>query len=385
MLLPSSPRRRLAVALLAVPLSLLTVTACTASSGSSAGSEVGSAAVAPDAAGAISQPAPAVGSADGSAVGSANGSKPAASTLSTVPDQKLVRTATLQVTVADVTRGAAQVRSVTAGAGGVVRSEQVGTGLGGPVPAAADSDVTGPSSGSSGSSSGVTADQPAPGNASTSLAQLTIAVPADRLESVLDQLSRLGTVEQRTSSTQDVTQKHVDTQSRITTMKASIDRLRALMAQATTVDQLVRLETELSQREADLESMQAQLASLDQQVALSTVTVTLYPQTTTAPPTDGGFVAGLQAGWSAFTATLGGVVTFLGLVLPFVGLVLLIGLPVAVWWRRRSGAGRRTPPAAMPQTASETEKVPVPVGAPAAVSSEPSAERPEAGGTGPTE
>ena len=90
---------------------------------------------------------------------------------------------------------------------------------------------------------------------------MSLAVPADTLDRVLDDLGKLGTTVQRSSSARDVTATYVDTQSRITTMKAGLDQLRALLAKTTDLNQIISLETEISRRQADLDALQAQLNS----------------------------------------------------------------------------------------------------------------------------
>ena len=244
-----------------------------------------------------------------------------------VQTQKLVRSATLRLSVGDVAAGASGVRAVALGVSGSVTAEDIGT---------------------------------AAGERGGDRGTMTLAVPAERLDAVLDQLGRLGSVVQRTSTSQDVTSTYVDTASRVATMKASLDRLRALVAQTTTIAQIVDLETELSRREADLEALQATLASLDKQVALSTVTVTLTPTSAPAPGVGegSGFLVGMRHGWDAFTSAAVGVLTALGAVLPFAATLALLGLPGLLWWRRREDRADQTPaavpmPAAMPTAAEE--------------------------------
>ena len=86
-------------------------------------------------------------------------------------------------------------------------------------------------------------------------------------------------------------------------MQASVDRVRALMSQATKLGDIVALEAELSRRQADLEATQSQLAALKDSVAMSPVEVRLSTdeQVLEQADDDTGFLAGLKAGWTAFT------------------------------------------------------------------------------------
>jgi hypothetical protein len=101
------------------------------------------------------------------------------------------------------------------------------------------------------------------------------------------------------------------------------------MVQAKDIGQVVALEGELSQREADLESLESQLAALKNSVERSSLTVWLSTPENT-PVTRTGFVAGLRSGWDAFTASLSGLLTAIGAVLPF---AVLSALVAAALWR----------------------------------------------------
>ena len=234
---------------------------------------------------------------------------------------KLTKSASLDLRVKDISIAAAQVRNIATGLQAQVLSEQIGTGgPGDPVPL----------SNTGGSSS-------APGDG-FGFGTLALSVPADKLDTALDQLGKIGTVLQRNTSSQDVTSQYVDTESRLKTMRASVDRVRALMAQAKDLGQVVALESEMSRREADLESLESQLAALKDSVDRSTLAVSLRtPGNETV--TENGFLAGLRSGWDAFAASAQGLFTGIGAVLPFAVFLALVGSPL-VWWLRRRRANR---------------------------------------------
>jgi hypothetical protein len=155
---------------------------------------------------------------------------------------------------------------------------------------------------------------------------------------VLHELSGLGHVSRQGASAQDVTDQLVDVHSRITSQQASVTRVRALLAKANSISDIVSIEGELTQREADLESLEQRSAELTGQVTMSTVTVQLGRSTgppIVEPVQSGGFLAGLGSGWHAFVAALGAALVVVGAVLPF---AVILGVPaLGVWWwlRRR--------------------------------------------------
>ena len=234
---------------------------------------------------------------------------------------KLTKSASLDLQVKDIAAAAARVRSVATGLQAQVLSEQIGRGNpGDPIPLREGTE-----------SPGIPGDSADLGSFGT----LTLSVPADRLDSALDQLAKVGTVLRRNASSQDVTAQYVDTESRLKTMRASVDRVRALMARAKDLGQVVALESEMSRRQADLESLESQRAELKTSAERSTLAVSLStPTKADDPVTAGGFSDGLGAGWDAFTASASGLFTAIGAVLPFAVFFAVVGAPL-VWWLRR--------------------------------------------------
>ena len=161
-------------------------------------------------------------------------------------------------------------------------------------------------------------------------ANLTLRVPAERLDGVMGQLSALGDVHSVNITTEDVTTQAVDLDARIAALETSVDRLQELLAEATSTQDLIEIERELSARQAELDSLTAQRAALSEAVALSTVTVWLSPASSVAEFTPPGFVTGLESGWNAVRTLAGVAVTALGFALPFLGLLVVIALPILV-------------------------------------------------------
>ena len=239
----------------------------------------------------------------------ADAAKPGAPVVGVAP--KLARSASLDLQVKDISAAAAQVRGIATGLQALVLSEQIGKGGPGDIRPLQDG------------------SEPFGG-----FGTLTLSVPADKLDTALDQLARIGAVLRRNTSSQDVTSQYVDTESRLKTMRASVDRVRALMAQAKDIGQVVALESEMSRRQADLESLESQLDALKTSVERSTLAVSLSTSGNGAAA-DSGFLAGLRSGWDAFTASARGLFTAVGALLPFAVFFALVGAPLLWWWRRR--------------------------------------------------
>jgi hypothetical protein len=188
----------------------------------------------------------------------------------------------------------------------------------------------------------------APGDHDNGSAQLTLRIPADRLTAVLDKLEALGTTEQVSLSTSDVTVEKQDLDARIDALKASIERLNALIAKAKNISDLIALEGEISSRQGELESLEAQQRYLADQVAMSTVT--LYLQSTAQAPVTqpDTFWDGLSAGWGAFVGFWAALLVVLGVLLPWIVTLGVIALVIVLLVRRRQARSRSSESSAKP-------------------------------------
>lgn len=228
------------------------------------------------------------------------GGAPAAPATSQAQDRAIVKTAYVSMRVEDVPGSAARVRALVRARNGLIANE--------------DSQTTG----------------------ELPYANLTVQVPAADLDAFLEDVARLGTVDSVSVSASDVTAQVVDLDARIGALQASIRRMTQLLAEANRIEDLLAIETQLSQRQAELDSLTAQRTWLGEQVALSTVTIAISPQTAIASVDAPGFVSGLRSGWAAFVSAIAVAVTAVGFLLPFVLVLLLVLVPVLVVVARRS-------------------------------------------------
>lgn len=173
-------------------------------------------------------------------------------------------------------------------------------------------------------------------------ATLTLRIPSKDLTATLDKLKELGEVQEVSLSATDVTMESQDLDARITSMRASIDRLTALLAGATDTDSLIALETAISDRQGQLESMEAQQRYLADQVSMSTVTLNLVTEQVVADPQPVTFLDGLVAGWNAFVAFFAGLLVVIGVLIPWLVLAGIITAVVVVLIKRRKP--KVTPP-----------------------------------------
>lgn len=192
-------------------------------------------------------------------------------------------------------------------------------------------------------------------------ANLVVRIPATDTDAFIDGLSDLGEITQVGTNRDDVTLQWQDLDARITALRASVDRLRDLMARAANTADLIAAEEALADRQAELDSLTGQRRYLDDQISLSTLTVDIRStaeQTGEDGPTN--FWAGVVDGWNSLFAWLKGAVVFIGQVLPWVLFLALLGAIVGalVGLARRLGGARAAAPAAGNATARAETPVP---------------------------
>ena len=116
-------------------------------------------------------------------------------------------------------------------------------------------------------------------------AEITFKVlPAD-FSTALERLAGVGTLVDQSISADDVTERVVDLESRISTAEVSVARLRRLLEEAVELEDVAQIERELLDRETTLELLRGQLRTLRDQVDLATITLTIHQSPTVLPDT----------------------------------------------------------------------------------------------------
>lgn len=172
-------------------------------------------------------------------------------------------------------------------------------------------------------------------------ATLTLRIPSSQLTAALDKLRELGTVEEVSLNSADVTMTTQDLDARITALSASVDRLLALLANATDTDTLIQLETAISDRQGQLESLESERRYYADQVSLSTVTLNLVTEYAGPVEEPATFLDGLVAGWNAFVAFFAGLLVAIGVLLPWLvlaGLITFVTIALVRWNRKRKAS-----------------------------------------------
>lgn len=185
----------------------------------------------------------------------------------------------------------------------------------------------------------------------TSYARFVIRVPSAAFGEAMTALEQLDGVVASNRGSEDVTTQVIDNDVRVRAQEASLKRVEMLLAQATSLKNLIWIESQLTTRQAELDSLKSQQAWLTDQTSLSTITVDISVKAANAvakkkDETPAGFLAGLSGGMKALTSTLAALATIIGALLPFAVVALVLGVPAWLVVRRRRSARPLPAPAA---------------------------------------
>lgn len=107
----------------------------------------------------------------------------------------------------------------------------------------------------------------------TRSAYFTARVPSDKLDQFVEQVSGFGNVTHKNESVEDVTLQYVDTENRKKALETTQDRLLELLEKAENMEDLLTIESKLSEVRYELENYGSSLRFLDNKIDYSTVNV----------------------------------------------------------------------------------------------------------------
>ncbi len=184
--------------------------------------------------------------------------------------------------------------------------------------------------------------------------QITIKVPVEQLEAVVDRIKAIAVEVQRENlETEDVTDRFVDLEARLRSLHATETELQGLLAESRSrghkVEDIMAIYDQLTEIRTRIEQLQAQLNSLDNLTTYSTVNLQLTP-TEAAKPIVADRWQPSATVRSSFRTLLGALQSLADFLIVFVIVWLPIGLLIAVplwllfklWQRVKSG--RSAPP-----------------------------------------
>jgi hypothetical protein len=163
---------------------------------------------------------------------------------------------------------------------------------------------------------------------------INFMIPAANFDTTIDQLSKVGKVQNEQITGTEVGGQYVDLNTRLANAEAQRAAMLTLLTQAKTINDMIAVQNQIGQITGQIEQLKGQLKYLDDHTSFSALTITMTeaPATAQAAPSDSwGFSTALADAAHNFMATVDYVVVGLGVIGPF---LLLGGLGYLLWRRR---------------------------------------------------
>lgn len=172
----------------------------------------------------------------------------------------------------------------------------------------------------------------------------TVRVPSAQFQPFCDQMGNLCHLTYKSSQADNISETYYDTESRLTTQRTKLDRLQALLAQADKMEDIITLESAISETELAIEQLSGTLRSYDSLVDYATVYLTLsevYQLSNTEEPVTGfaqRFSTAFSSGWKNFISGTQSLLVALAYAWPWLLVLAVIAVSgVTLVIRRRHG------------------------------------------------
>ena len=183
-------------------------------------------------------------------------------------------------------------------------------------------------------------------------AYLTVRIPADKLNSFVNHVSDSANITSRNTTTENVTLSYIATESRIAALETEQTRLLELLAKAENMEDLLLIESRLTEVRTELEQVNSVLRSYDNRINYSTIHLNITEvkeyTDTTEPETfwdriSKGFVNSLENVGDGIVDFVVFLVVALPYFLPFIILAVVIIVIVKAAGKKKKK--KQTPPA----------------------------------------
>ena len=158
-------------------------------------------------------------------------------------------------------------------------------------------------------------------------AEYVLRIPAERYEEFLNQAGTLCHETWRSTSQEDISEMYYDTQGRLKTQQIKLERLQDLLAKAESMEDIITIESAISETEMLIDNYSGTLRHYDGKVDYATVSISLqevykYSNTEEAPTTFASRLGNsFSSGWNNFVDAMEDLVV--GLAYGWMWLVIL--------------------------------------------------------------
>ena len=170
-------------------------------------------------------------------------------------------------------------------------------------------------------------------NTSTRTLYLTVRIPSAGFYDFLSSVSEAGKVTGRSVNVENISQTYSDTKTQIEALEIEEKRLLEMMEKAETIEDMIAVESRLTEVQSDLNFYKTRLRGMDTDVAYSTISMTVeevkkYSPTVVEQTFRDRVREAFSHAWKAFIGFLQNLVIVVIELLPFLLLILVIVLLV---------------------------------------------------------
>ncbi|MEW6172250.1 MAG: DUF4349 domain-containing protein [Bacillota bacterium] len=166
---------------------------------------------------------------------------------------------------------------------------------------------------------------------------IVVKVPAERFSAAIIEMKKLGKLESEQETSEEVTEQHIDLTARLKNLKRQEEQYLEILKSAKKVEEMLKVEEQLTRIRGEIESLQAQVDYLERSASMATITLELFEPASVATPlvrwgVKDSFVTALQG----FVAVINFFIIAVGTVLPLLIVGFIVWLCLRARQKRRS-------------------------------------------------
>jgi Domain of unknown function (DUF4349) len=149
---------------------------------------------------------------------------------------------------------------------------------------------------------------------------IIVRVPASKFDEFINNTIKLADkVDSKNIATEDVTEQFIDTEARLKTKKELEVRFREILKQAKNVEEILSIESQLSNVRTEIEAVEGKLNYLKSQISMSTINITYYEVIGIDFGFGSKFIHSFAAGWDNLLSFIVGITSLWPFVLALAG------------------------------------------------------------------
>lgn len=181
----------------------------------------------------------------------------------------------------------------------------------------------------------------------------TVRIPEAKLETFISKVGDNGNITNISQDIRDITLEYVDVAGRISTLEAELERLNELLSEASSIEDILAIESQISDVRYELESYQSRMNSYDNQIDYSTVNISVLEVDVVSVSQSDSVWEQIQSGFMSSLYGLGrGLSGFvIGLLsgIPYLAVIAVV-IVIIVKVAHRRGRKKKERPAEQPKT-----------------------------------